>query len=61
MRRVSAERIVTFSELYRFLRPGELLTGTADARFRDAWALAQADSFAPAIHPAAGAIAQAAE
>jgi glutamate synthase domain-containing protein 2 len=61
MRRVSAERIVTFSDLYRFLEPGELLTGTADARFRDAWMMAQADSFAPAMRSAAGAMAQAAE
>jgi hypothetical protein len=29
-------------------RPRELLSGTTNARFRDAWAMAQAESFAPA-------------
>ena len=26
---------------------GELIDGTSDVRYRDAWAMAQADSFAP--------------
>jgi glutamate synthase domain-containing protein 2 len=48
MRRAAADRVVTFAEVYRVLAPGELLAGTADVRFRDAWAMAQAESFAPA-------------
>jgi glutamate synthase domain-containing protein 2 len=60
MRRVAADRVVTFAEVYQFLEPGELLSGTDDARFRDAWAMAQADSFAPAS-AAAPVIPQAAE
>jgi glutamate synthase domain-containing protein 2 len=59
MRRVAADRVVTFEELYRFLRPGELLAGTMDDRFRRAWSMAQADSFAPG--PPAHIAAQAAE
>jgi glutamate synthase domain-containing protein 2 len=60
MRRVSPDRVVTFAEVYRFLEPGELIRGTTDPRFRDAWAMARADSFAPAAAPASP-IAQAAE
>jgi hypothetical protein len=48
MRRAAADRVVTFAEIYRVLAPSELLSGTADGRFRDAWAMAQAESFAPA-------------
>ena len=40
--------VASFDKLYPSLRPGELIDGTADPRFRDAWAQAQADSFAPA-------------
>ena len=60
MRRVAADRVVTFAEVYRFLEPGELIRGTTDARFRDAWAMARADSFAPAAAPVSP-IVQAAE
>ena len=48
MRRAAPDRVVTFAELYRFLEPGELLSGTEDPRFRAAWNMARADSFAPA-------------
>jgi glutamate synthase domain-containing protein 2 len=44
-RRVSPSEVKTFAELYPALRPGELLDGTADRRFRDAWAMASAQSF----------------
>jgi hypothetical protein len=37
----------SFATLYPTLRPGELLDGTEDPRYRDAWAMARADSFAP--------------
>ncbi|MEZ5816741.1 MAG: FMN-binding glutamate synthase family protein [Hyphomicrobiaceae bacterium] len=47
MRRAALDRVVSFAEIYRFLRPGELLTGTDHPQFRDAWDLARADTFAP--------------
>jgi len=46
--RTSTTEVQTFAQLYPSLRPGELLDGTNDPRFRDAWAMARADSFAPA-------------
>src|SRR3954469_17182 len=45
---VSGSDVKSFAQLYPSLRPGELLDGTEDARFKDAWAMARADSFAPA-------------
>ena len=45
--RISDHEVVSFSKLYPTLREGELLEGTQDPRFKDAWALARADSFAP--------------
>ncbi len=47
-RRISPEKTIWFAEIYPVLTKGELLTGTRDARFRDAWAIARADSFVPA-------------
>lgn len=47
-KRVGPARVERFDQVYRFLAPGELLAGTDDPRFRDAWTLARADSFAPA-------------
>ena len=47
-RRVSATEVQSFSRLYPAMRPGELIDGTADARYREAWTLARADSFAAA-------------
>ena len=44
--RSSTTEVRTFAQLYPSLRPGELLDGTSDPRFRDAWAMARADSFA---------------
>jgi len=44
-RRVSGVEVMTFSRLYPALRPGELLEGTRDPRFHDAWAMARPDSF----------------
>jgi glutamate synthase domain-containing protein 2 len=44
-RRVSPREVVTFEELYPTLRPGELIAGTDDPRFRDAWKLASPSSF----------------
>jgi glutamate synthase domain-containing protein 2 len=45
--RSSTTEVCTFAKLYPSLRRGELLDGTQDSRFRDAWAMACADSFAP--------------
>ena len=61
MRRVAADRIVTFAEIYRFLKPGELLSGGGDTRLAQAWVMARADSFAPASEPVPAVIPQAAE
>jgi len=44
-RRVSGTEVLTFQQLYPPLQPGELLSGTEDIRFSDAWAMARADSF----------------
>jgi glutamate synthase domain-containing protein 2 len=47
-RRVSPREVVNFDALYPALQPGELLAGTDDPRFRDAWKIASADTFRPA-------------
>lgn len=46
-RRISPGEVVGFDVLYPSLRPGELLAGTDDPRFRQAWKMASADSFRP--------------
>jgi glutamate synthase domain-containing protein 2 len=46
-RRVSQSEVATLADLYPRLEPGELLAGTLDARFRRAWDMADAESFAP--------------
>ncbi len=46
--RLSGTEVLSFARLYPELAPGELLDGkTESARFRNAWALAQAETFAP--------------
>ena len=40
--------VMSFTKLYPQLTPSELIHGTNDRRFRDAWAMAQADTFQPA-------------
>ena len=47
-KRTSSTEVMSFAKLYPALRPGELIEGTQDPRFRDAWAMARADSFQPA-------------
>ena len=47
-KRTSATEVWSFARLYPTLRPGELLDGTDDPRFREAWAMARADTFQPA-------------
>ncbi|MCM0019880.1 MAG: FMN-binding glutamate synthase family protein [Tagaea sp.] len=46
-RRLTDHKVASFVELYRQLEPGELLRGTQDPRFKEAWNMARADSFAP--------------
>lgn len=48
IRRISPHEVASFATLYPALAPGALLAGTDDPRFATAWALARADSFAPA-------------
>jgi glutamate synthase domain-containing protein 2 len=48
-RRVSPREVVSFDQIYPTLQPGELLDGTNDPRFRDAWKMASAGSFRPAM------------
>jgi glutamate synthase domain-containing protein 2 len=47
--RSSTTEVCSFAQLYQSLRPGELLEGTQDRRFRDAWAMARPDSFQPVM------------
>ncbi len=47
-RRVSADRIETYADIYPPLAPNALVAGTADPRFANAWRLARAESFQPA-------------
>lgn len=47
-KRTSSTEVCSFAKLYPALRPGELIDGTDDERFRDAWAMASAESFQPA-------------
>jgi glutamate synthase domain-containing protein 2 len=68
MHRAAPDRVVTYAEQYRFLQPGELIAGTDDPRFRTAWRMARAESFAlvddrqmSAIPVAAGSTSQARE
>jgi glutamate synthase domain-containing protein 2 len=47
MQRAAPDRVVTFAELFPFLKPGELLAGTDQRQYRDPWEVARADSFVP--------------
>jgi len=44
-RRISPYEVKSFAELYPSLKPGELLAGTSDRRFANAWAMASAQEF----------------
>ena len=46
-KRVSQNQIKSYDQLYPMLAPGELLTGTKNLVFANAWSLAQAHTFAP--------------
>jgi len=45
--RASTTEVSSFAKLYRSLRPGELIDGTNDPRYVDAWPMARADTFQP--------------
>ncbi len=45
VRRISATEVKQFSELHKFLTPGELIDGSATGFYRSNWELARADSF----------------
>src|SRR4051794_15202413 len=47
--RTSTTDVKSFAQLYPSLRPGELLEGTEDPRFRDAWRMARTETFQPAL------------
>ena len=47
--RSSPTEVSSFAKLYPALRPGELIDGTGDIRFREAWAMARANSFQPVM------------
>ena len=45
-----ANQVTTFTNIYPPLKPGELLDGTDDRRFRIPWAMASPGSFAASEH-----------
>jgi glutamate synthase domain-containing protein 2 len=45
--RTSTTEVCSFAQLYPALRSGELLDGTSDPRYAEAWRMARADSFQP--------------
>src|SRR5712675_659235 len=47
-KRTSSTEVKSLAQLYPSLRPGELIDGTEDVRFKDAWAMARAETFAAA-------------
>jgi glutamate synthase domain-containing protein 2 len=46
--RSSTTKVASFAKLYPALRPGELLDGTDDPRYAEAWAMARSETFAAA-------------
>jgi hypothetical protein len=46
--RVNVHESMTFGEPYRAIERGELIRGSRDEMWRNAWDMARADSFAPA-------------
>lgn len=47
--RASGSDVRSFARLYPPLRPGELIDGTDDVRFREAWTMARAETFSAAV------------
>src|SRR5690242_19402181 len=48
LKRISASVAKSFAEVYTFIKTRELIAGVPDARYAAHWALADANSFAPA-------------
>src|SRR5262245_19829476 len=48
-KRISASEVKSFAEVYRFLAPRELITGTNDAHYAQQWAMADHRHFAPRL------------
>jgi glutamate synthase domain-containing protein 2 len=48
-RRISGVEVMSFNRLYPTLRRGELLEGTSDTRFKDAWAMARPETFSAVV------------
>jgi glutamate synthase domain-containing protein 2 len=46
--RTALGQVQTYEQMYHFLEPGELLSGTKDPRFKDIWPKARPDSFSAA-------------
>ena len=61
MHRAAPDRTITFAELYKCMMPGELLAGTAQRFYLEAWELAQVNSFLPQVTGAASPTSIAAE
>jgi glutamate synthase domain-containing protein 2 len=47
MHRAAPDRVVTYAEQYRPMKPGELLRGGGGEMFQGAWAMARSDRFSP--------------
>ena len=47
MHRAAPDRVVTYAEQYRPMKPGELLRGGGGETFQNAWAMARSDRFSP--------------
>jgi glutamate synthase domain-containing protein 2 len=56
MRRAGPDSVVSFAELYQGLEPGELVAGAGHPKFRDAWAMARAESLDPVPEPVSRAV-----
>ena len=53
MHRAASGEVMSFEELYPTLASGELIAGARDPNYANAWAMAQAESFAPLPRPTA--------
>ncbi len=51
MHRAAPDRVVTYAEQYRPMKPGELLRGGGGDTFQSAWAMARSDRFSPVSEP----------
>jgi glutamate synthase domain-containing protein 2 len=49
MRRLGPDKVVTYAELFTYLQPGELLTGTNNKKFKAWWDSSSAETFAAQV------------